>query len=58
MSVQQAMSLRRYLKPRNGLPDPRGDLSSEITPQAIAMVNREVEGALKNGTTSRGPYRK
>jgi exonuclease I len=53
------MSLRRYLKSRNGLPDPKGVLSTSISPQAIARANREVESFLKSQrNTSRGPYRK
>ena len=34
------MSIRRYLKPIDGLPDPKGSLSTTIPP-AIASANRE-----------------
>ena len=38
------MSILKYLKlNKGGLPDPRGDLSSSISPKAIALTNREVE---------------
>ena len=37
------MALLRYLQSRDGLPDPRGPLSSTISAQAIAEVNREVQ---------------
>jgi len=46
------MALLRWLQPRNGLPDPRGSLSSSIPSQAIAAANREVEEAIC--TTSSG----
>jgi len=53
------MSLCRYLEPRNGLPDPKGVLSTSISPQAISRANFEVESVLKSqGNTSRGPYRR
>ena len=40
------MALLRYLKPRDGLPDPRGSLSSAMPSQAIAQANREVQEAV------------
>jgi len=46
------MALLRWLKPENGLPDPRGSLSSSIPSQAIAAANQEVEEAIH--TTSSG----
>ena len=33
------MSLWRYLKPANGLPDPRGSLSTAISPDIIREMN-------------------
>ena len=35
------MSIRRYLKPIDGLPDPKGSLSTTIPSAAIAYANRE-----------------
>ena len=35
------MSIRRYLKPIDGLPDPKGSLSTTIPSAAIASANRE-----------------
>ena len=35
------MNLYSYFKPTNGLPDPRGSLSSNITPEAISLANKE-----------------
>ena len=40
------MSIRRYSKPRDGLPDPQGCLSSAIPSHAIALSNKEVERAM------------
>ena len=37
------MSLLRYLKPINGLPDPRGLLSTTMSREAIAAANQEVQ---------------
>ena len=39
------MALLRYLKPANGLPDPKGSLSTTISPDIIAEMNKEVEEA-------------
>ena len=41
------MSLLRYLKPANGLPDPRGSLSTVISPDVISEMNEEVEEATR-----------
>ena len=49
------MALLRYLKPINGLPDPKGPLSSEIPSSVIAEVSREVQEATKN--KKRRPYK-
>ena len=41
------MSLLKYFKHREGLPDPRGSISSEISMEAIAASNKEVEEVIK-----------
>jgi len=52
------MALLRWLQPRNGLPDPRGSLSSSIPSQAIAAANQEVEEAIRTASSGkRVPYR-
>ena len=43
VQVAATMSIRRYLKPVNGLPNPRGSLSANLPSAAIASANREVE---------------
>ena len=40
------MALLKYLKPKNGLPDPNGPLSNVVSSSAIASANREVENLL------------
>ena len=51
------MALLRYLKPRDGLPDPKGSLSLSVPSQAIARANREVQEAMNSkGRKKRGPY--
>ena len=50
------MALLRWLQPRNGLPDPRGSLSSSIPSQAIAAANREVEAIRTASSGKRAPY--
>ena len=40
------MTLRKYLRPLNGLPDSSGSLSSRIPSAAIAEANRLVTGCL------------
>ena len=53
------MALLRYLKPVDGLPDPRGSLSSSIPTQAIAEANKEVQKAiLSEAGGKRGAYQK
>ena len=53
------MALLRYLRPVNGLPDPKGSLSGSIPTQAIAQANREVENAMESTTGGkRGSYTK
>ena len=43
----------QLFKPTNGLPDPRGTLSSDITPEAISLANKEVDRILKDSTVSK-----
>ena len=52
------MALLKYLSPRDGLPDPKGALSSAISPQAIAQASREVtrEHRSRSELKRRGPY--
>ena len=55
-----SQSLLRYLKHRNGLPDPRGSLSNSVSSRAISRANDEVEAELerqkKENGKKRGPY--
>ena len=53
------MSLWRYLKPANGLPDPRGSFSTAISPDVIREMNEEVEEATRCTAEGkkRGPYK-
>ena len=37
------MTLNKYFKKKDCLPDPRGSPSLDITPQVIASVNQEVD---------------
>ena len=39
------MALLRYLQCKDGLPDPKGSLSSTLPPKAIARANQEVQAA-------------
>ena len=39
------MSIRSFFKPKDGLPDPNGALSTSLPSQAIALANKEVEKA-------------
>ena len=54
------MTLLKFLKPRESLPDPKGQLSATAKSSAIASVNREVEAELldmaKQKERKRGPY--
>ena len=50
------MALLRYLKPTDGLPDPKGSLSSTMHPQAIAQANEEVREPMKSVLRKCGPY--
>ena len=38
-----AMSIRSFFKRKDGLPDPKGSLSTCLSSQAIALANKEVE---------------
>ena len=52
------MALFRYFKPQDGLPDPRGTLSTSILPTAIAQANREVQKTTGSNRKKRGPYKR
>ena len=52
------MSIRRFFKPIDGLPDPKGSLSAAIPSAAIASANREVQKVMDSGNKKRGPYKK
>ena len=56
------MALLKYLKAsKDGLPDPRGSLSSAILTQAIAEANREVKQLLSHHSANggkRGSYKR
>ena len=59
--VFEKMALLRYLKRVDGLPDPKGPLTSSISAQAIAEANKEVQKAMgQNSVTGkkRGSYKK
>ena len=53
-------SIRDYFNVKDGLPDPRGSLSSQFPLQAIALANKEVERELRETGNSvkrqRGKY--
>ena len=51
------MSLLRYLKPIDGLPDPKGYLSTTMSREDITAANQEVQKEL-NATKKRGQYKK
>ena len=50
------MALYRYFKPANGLPDPKGSLSSKMSSEDIAEMNKAVEEA-SCSRGNRGPYK-
>ena len=53
------MSILRYFKPKDGLPDPTGALSTSVPSAAIAQANREVQKAVTSSDKlKRGPYTK
>ena len=52
------MALLRYRKAANGLPDPKGSLSTMISPDVIAEMNKEVEEASRSiAGGKRGHYK-
>ena len=52
------MDLLKYFK-QKGLPNPRGLLSTSISPLAIVSANREVEEEIKKTKEKKcGPYKK
>ena len=52
------MPIRRFFKPVDGLPDPKGSLSGVILSAAIASTNREVQKVMDSGKKKRSPYKK
>ena len=54
------MALLKYLKAsKDGLPDPKGSLSSPIPTQAIAEASREVKQLLSHANGGKqGPYKR
>ena len=40
------MSILRYFKPKDSLPDPKGSLSTSMSSEAIESANREVREAM------------
>ena len=54
------MSILSYFKPKDGLSDPKGSLSSILPSQAIALANKEVEKVIseKGDTKKRGAQRR
>ena len=48
------MSIRSYFKPKDGLPDLRGSLSSCLPSQAIPLANKEVEKVTSDTGKQRG----
>ena len=53
------MALLRYLRPKDGLSDPKGSLSAAVAAQAIAQANKEVEEAMIQSVKGkRGLYKR
>ena len=55
------MSIRRFFRPKDGLPDPRGSLSLSVPSEVIALANREVKRFLASETETgkkRGQYKR
>ena len=50
------MTLYRCFQPWNGLPDPKGLISSIIPSQAVAQANQDVVDATQSRMRKRGPY--
>ena len=56
-----SISIRHFLKPKDGLPDPQVPLSNGLTTSAILSMNSEVARAQSDASTAkkkRGPYKK
>ena len=51
-----ANSILRYLKPVDGLPDPRGSITRVLPTSTVALANKEVQNVL--APKKRGPYKK
>ena len=54
------MSLLKYFRCKQRVPDPDGSLSTSISPRAISLANREVQEELRKDKNrkKRGPYTK
>ena len=52
------MSLLRYLKLNDGLPDPTASLTSKVPTGTIVRANRKVEAEMVEQKKKRGPYRR
>ena len=53
------MSLLKYFKPKDGLPDPKGPLSQSLPSRVIAAANSEVAKAIAGASgKKRGEYHK
>lgn len=50
------MSILQYFKRKEGLPDPRGELSTMLPPRAIASANSEIKKSIQARSKRRGPY--
>ena len=51
------MSIQSYFKPKDGLPDPSGLLSSCLPSQEVALANKEVEKVTSDKGKQCGQYR-
>ena len=54
-----SMALLKYLVSKNGLPNPRGLLSTDNPPHVISQMNSEVVNATdtSNASSKRGSYK-
>ena len=54
------MSLLKYFRRKQCVPDPDGSLSTSISPRAICLENREVQEELRKDKNRKksGPYTK
>ena len=52
------MALLKYLRPKDGLPDPKGSLSLSMPSQAIAEANRQVEDETRTKKRASGTAQK